>query len=349
MIRRRFLASVVVLALAGGASAGQVLLTKDGKALAGKVVSLDDAGVVFAPDTGGEIRLGWDLVVPKSRYDLWSSTLAPDDAAGRVALGKWAFSADLFLFARRELVKAKGLGYAGPEKLDELIALLDKEEADAVLADVDALIAAADLDKALERVKSYLRTAQPGADAERVRARVDDLVKRIELREAQEKEAEEARKKAEKEGKLKDWIAKTLAEAKKKRDDGETKAVAGLAEAAKGAQTLARNALSSAETLLQDARAVYKRVKKAAGAGDVADQCDKDMRECDRRTVEVLARWGAMEVDNKSWKTASPIVDRGLKIDPTHRELLDLRKVIDESWIRRKMSDITNARGHESD
>jgi hypothetical protein len=55
-----------------------------------------------------------------------------------------------------------------------------------------------------------------------------------------------------------------------------------------------------------------------------------------------------MEVDNKAWKRASPIVDRGLKIDPVNRELLELRKTIDENWIRRRMSDITNATGHES-
>jgi hypothetical protein len=89
-------------------------------------------------------------------------------------------------------------------------------------------------------------------------------------------------------------------------------------------------------------------VKKAAGAGEIADACDKEIRDCDRRTVEVLIRWGRLEVDNKAWRRASPIVDRGLKIDPVDRELLELRRKIDENWIRRKASDITNAHGHES-
>jgi tetratricopeptide (TPR) repeat protein len=279
---------------------------------------------------------------------MWQSTLAADDAAGRVALAKWAQSADLFLYARRELVKAKGLGYAGPEKIDDLIASVDKDEADEALAEVDAFVAAGELEKALERVKQYLRIAPPGKDAERVHARVDDLVKRIEIRDAEAKEAETAKKKAEKEGKLKEWIEKNLAKAKDSHDQAGEKAAKGFAEIAKGNQTRARAALETAESWFQGARLIYKRVKKAAGAGEVADRCDADMKDCDRRTVEVLVRWGRMEVDNKAWKLASPIVDRGLKIDPVDRELLELRETIDANWIRRRASDITNAHGHES-
>jgi hypothetical protein len=73
------------------------------------------------------------------------------------------------------------------------------------------------------------------------------------------------------------------------------------------------------------------------------------MQDCDRRTVELLVKWGGMEVDNKSWKLASPIVDRGLKIDPVDRELLEERATIDKNWIRRKLSDLTNAKPRESD
>jgi len=340
--------ALALAALASSASAGDVLQMKDGKLVPGAIVKLDDAGVTFAPESGGEIRVTWDLVAPFSRYELWRSTLADDDAAGRVTLAKWALTADLFTYARRELVKAKGLGYAGPENLDELIAGVDHDEAEATLADVDALVAKGDLEKALERAKTYLKSAPPGKFADDVHARAADVVKRIELREAAEKDAEDARKKAEKEGKLKDWIDKNCNDAQRKKATAADKAAAGFVALAKGNHTLTREGLSAAETLFQDARLLWKRVKKAAGAGDVADECDKEMQDCDRRTVEVLAKWGRMEADDKAWKLASPIVDRGLKIDPVNRELLELRKTIDENWIRRKASDITNAHGHES-
>jgi len=335
-------------ALAATALAGDVLQMKDGKLIGGRAVKVDAEGVTFAPDSGGEMRVGWDAVLPQSRYELWSASLAAGDSAGRVELAKWALSADLFLYARRELVKAKGLGYSGDEDLDKLIAQVDREEADAALADTDAFVADGELEKALDRLRTYLKIAPPGAEADRVRERVPDLLARIESRDAQEKESDAAKKKAEKEGKLRDWIEKNLAAAGKSRDDAGTRAATGFSELAKGNQTRARESLGAAESGFQAARDVYRRVKKAAGAGEIADACDKEIRDCDRRTVEVLIRWGRLEVDNKAWRRASPIVDRGLKIDPVDRELLELRRKIDENWIRRKVSEITNAHGHES-
>lgn len=347
---RQFLAAaaLIVSAFAATGLAGEVLQLKDGKLVPGRVVSLDDDGVTFAPEQGGEMRVAWDRVQPYSRFELWESTLAADDATGRVALAKWALGSDLYVHARRELLKAKGLGYAGPEKLDALIAQADKDAADGALADVDELVASGELEKALDRVRAFLKTAPPGPDAERVRARIDDLVKRIEHRDEADKDAEEARKKAEKAGKLKDWIDRNVADATKQQKAAGDKAAEGFTELSKGNQTRARDALGASETGFQAARTIWRRVKKAAGAGEVADDCERQMQDCDRRTLEVLIRWGRLEVDNKAWKRASPIVDRGLKIDPVNRELLELRSTIDTNWIRRKISDVTNARGHES-
>jgi tetratricopeptide (TPR) repeat protein len=348
MNARRF-AAVLVLVLGALASAGQVLQLNDGKAIAGRVVTLDDAGVTFAPESGGEMRVTWDLVVPMSRFELWEASLPADDAKSRVALGKWALGAELFFHARRELVKAKGLGYSGAEKLDELIAQVNRDEADAALGEADALIASGDLDKALDRLRLALKIAPPGPEAERMRERADDLVRRIERREELEREQDTAKKKAEKEGRLKEWIEKNLADARKLAKEGADRSAAGFVELAKGNQTRARDALGDAESSLQGARVVLKRVKKATGAGETADACDQEMKDCDRRTVEVLVRWGRMEVENKAWKRASAIVDRGLKIDPVDRELLELRQTIDTNWIRRKASEVTNAKPRESD
>ena len=343
--------SVSILALSAlvsSAMANEVLQLNDGKLIPGKVLTLDDSGVNFAPESGGEIHVSWDAVIPLSRYDLWQSSLAAGDAPGRVALAKWALAAELFPYARRELVKAKGLGYAGPEKLAELIAAVDREEADDALAQTDSLVASGELEKALDRVRSYLKTAPPGEDANRVRTRVADILARIESRDSAEKDAEAAKTNADKQGKLKDWIEKNVAAAKKRQSDAGERAASGFEELAKGNQTRARTNLSAAESGFQEARALYRRVKKTAGAGDVAESCDREIKDCDRRTVAVLARLGRMEVDNKAWKRASPVVDRGLKIDPVDRELLELRRTIDENWLRRKLSDVSNAHPRES-
>ena len=345
---RPFAAAALILSMLAVTASAEVLQLKDGNLVPGRVVSLDESGVTFAPETGGEMRVAWDRVQPYSRFELWESTLPADDAAGRVALAKWALGEDLYVHARRELLKAKGLGYSGPEKLEALIAQADKDAADGALADVDELVASGELDKALDRVRSFLKSAPPGPEAERVRARIDDLVKRIEHRDEAEKEADDARSKAAKAGKLQDWIDRNIADAAKRQSAAGDKAAAGFTELSKGNQTRAREALGASETGFQSARTIWRRVKKAAGAGAVAEDCDRQMKECDRRTLEVLIRWGRLEADNKAWKRASPIVDRGLKIDPVNRELLELRGTIDSNWIRRRISDVTNARGHES-
>lgn len=337
----------LLLAAAGAALAGQVLQLRNGDLVPGGVKSLDDAGVTFVPESGGEMRVAWDKVFPSSRFDLWESTLAPDDAEGRVKLASWALEAELWGPARREFLRAKGLGYTG-EDLDARLADLRRREADDAIADADALAAKGDLEKAVERVRGYLRGADPGEDADRVRAKVPDYLARIEKRDEDQKAADEARAKAEKGGRLKEWVEKTMKQADDAKSGAGKQASEGFTQLAAGNQTRARDALAKAETGYKEARTTYGRVKKSAKDAAIETECAERMKDCDARVVEVLTRWGRLEVENKAWKKASPIVDRGLVVDPMNRELLDLRKTIDTNWLRRKLSDVTNATGHTS-
>lgn len=351
MLRAWFRLHATALALVAclcGAAFAEVLELTTGELIPGKVASADDEGVSFTRDSGGAVRVTWDLVVPRCRYDLVRTSIAADDAAGRVKLAKWALGAGMFRAARRDLLEAKGLAYSGPDDVDALIAEVLRAEADATLEAVDALIASSDLDAALEKLKAHLRAASPGPDTDRVRARVADLVLRIEKRDEDAKKAEDDRKAAEKAGKIKEWLEKTVKTADELKLDAGTSAADAFTQLAKGNQTRARDALSKAEQKYQSARSTYAKARKAAKEGPVADECAERMRDCDGRAAEVLTRWGRLEVTNKNWKQASPIVDRGLKIDPVNRELLELRATIDANWIRRKMSDVSNAKGHSS-
>lgn len=336
------------LVLSAVAARADVLELVSGELVAGKPSKIDDAGVDFVPDKGGSMRVAWERVVPRCRYELTKGSLAADDAAGRVALAKWGVGAGLWQLARRDLLEAKGLSPADAAGIDTILADLRRAEADAAIEAADALVERGDPDKALERVKAYLRTADPGPDADRVRAKVPDLVARIERRDEEQRQAEEDRKKAEKDGKLKEWADRTLKAADQKKAEAGEAAADGFAWIAKGNQSRARDALVRAESKYQGARADYVRLRKALKEGPVADECAERARDCDDRTVEVLVRSGRLEVQNKAWKPASAIVDRGLRIDPVNRELLDLRAEIDRNWIRRKLSDTTNAKGRES-
>lgn len=330
------------------ALAGDVLELRSGELVPGRVVALDDRGVTFARESGGEMQIGWDKVWPSCRFDLWERSLAADDAAGRYRLGCWAVGEELWSSARRVLVQAKGLGHPDPAAVDAKLVELRRLEADDAIDEAQALAGKDELEKALDRVRAYLRAAEPGPDADRVRAHVPDLLARIEKRDADLKEEEEARRQAEKDGKLKDWIAKQMKSADAKKTEGGKQAAEGFTQLAAGNQTRSRDALGKAESAYKAARDLYAKVRKAVRTGDVADECSERMKDCDLRVVEVLIRWGRLECDNKAWKKASPVVDRGLVVDPVNKELLDLRKLIDESWVRRKLSGITNATGHSS-
>ncbi|MCG3133696.1 MAG: hypothetical protein HMLKMBBP_00921 [Planctomycetes bacterium] len=342
------LAAAAAFAPSSPALAGDVLELRSGELVPGRVVALDDQGVTFAREAGGEIRVGWDKVWPGCRFDLWERSLAADDATGRVRLGEFGIENELWGPARRVLVQAKGLGHADPASVDAKLAELRRLEADDAIAEAEALSSRAELEKALDRIRTYLRGAEPGADADRARALVPDLLARIEKRDLDAKEDEEARRQAEKDGKLKEWISKQMKSADARKAEGGKQAADGFTQLAAGNQTRTRDHLAKSEAAYKAARDLYAKVRKAVRTGDVAEECAERMKDCDLRVVEVLARWGRMECDNKAWKKASPVVDRGLVTDPVNKELLDLRKLIDESWVRRKLSGITNATGHSS-
>ncbi len=345
---RHALALLVLLAVAAAARAGEVLKLRNGDLIPGEVVELDADGVLFARERGERLRVGWGEVLPISRYELWSASLAADDAAGRLEVARWALEMGLFHQARREAQRCAGLAGDDAPKAKELLAEIARAEADTALAEIDARLEADDVDGALDEARRYLRIAPPGDDADRVRARVPDLLERIERRDALEREKAEEEERAAKSGRKQAWIDENFRAAQAQKREGEEQSIDAFANLAKGNQTRARRALTAAEKAFAGARDTFKRVARTAGPGETTDACKREMQDCDRRTVTLLGRWGTMEVENKAWRRASDVVDRGLRIDPVDTTLLELRKTIDENWIRRRVSDITNASGHES-
>ncbi len=350
---RPFLAGLAALlllapALISSALAGEVIKLRNGDLVPGEVVSLDDQAVVFDREAGGRAKIAWTEILPLSRYELWESTLAADDADGRVELAGWALEQGLFVYARKELLKAKGLGVDDLPALEKLLIGVAKAEANATMDEVDRLLETGDPEAALVRVRRYLRVAPPGADADRVRGRVPDILVRIEQREAVEAEAEQSdadRRKAEKRQK---WIDDKVADALADKQKAAETSIEAFAYLAKGNQTRARRALTKSEKGFIACRTTLMKVKRVVQPGETRELCVREMDDCDRRMLDLLTRWGRLEVGNKSWKRASAVVDRGLRIDAVHTELLDLRREIDENWLRRRLSDITNAEGRES-
>ncbi len=344
----RLVAPLLLLAGAMSAEASEILKLKNGDLVPGTALELDDAGVTFAREQGGKFRVAWTEVLPISRYELRAARIEAGDSDGRLALADWALGERLFHQARKEAQKAQGAGDDAESPAAALLGRIARLEADAALADIDARIADGKLDGALGRARAYLRVAPPGDEADRVRARVPDILVRIERAEAEAREVEEAEAEATRSGRKEVWIEQNLTRAVETKLAAQETAIEAYAYLAKGNQTRARRALTSAEKDFTASRLLLKKVRRVAGPGEIAEQCEREMKDSDRRTVDLLTRWGELEVGNRAWKKADGVVDRGLRIDPVDSSLLDLRRRIDEGWIRRKASDITNARGRES-
>jgi tetratricopeptide (TPR) repeat protein len=348
-MRLRLPSALLVLALlaaplAGVADATEVLKLKNGDMVPGEVVELDDSGVHFARQAGGKIHVRWSAVLPVSRYELWASTLEADDAAGLLELARWTAEAELFHQARREAQKVKGVGDDEQQKAaSRLLARIDELEADAALAAIDAKVEEGDVEGALDKARRYLRVAPPGAHADRVRGRVPDLLVRLEQAEAAEAERQEDAATERDLQRKQAWIESNLGKALATKEKAQETSIEAYAYLAKGNQTRSRRALAKAEKGFVTSRDLLKKVRRAAGPGEIAEQCQREMEDADRRMLDLLTRWGNLEVGNKAWKKANSVVDRGLRIDPVDPALLDLRRQIDEGWIRRRVSDFTNA------
>ncbi len=343
-------AAIALGLLSSRALATEVLKLKNGELIPGDIVRMGDDGLTFERQKGGEFRVGWDAVLPISRFELWESTLATDDATGRLVLAEWAIENKLHHQGRREALKVKGLSGKDTEsknrakRADALLARLDVEQADGALTEIDALIAKDDPAGALVRARKYLRVAAPGKHADRVRARVPDLLVRIERAAALKEERREDAARARDVARKASWVRQNLERALRTKTKAQETSIEAYAYLQKGNQTRSRRALAAAEKGFVSARDLLKRVRRGAGPGDIAEQCQREMKDADRRTVDLLTRWGELEVGNRSWKKASAPVDRGLRIDPVNRTLLDLRHTIDTNWIRRRASGITNAK-----
>ena len=369
--------AVVAPLISVPAHAAEVLRTVDGELLAGDVVELDEAGVLFRREDGAEVRFEWTRVKPISRWELWQSTLAADDVDGRIALGRWALGAELWSKARRTLLQAHGLlpapaEPAGPTELGPdgaasattagetdpqddrrrtVEALLDRvaeTESTAALADIEAALAEGKPEAALTRARKYLRVAPPGEHADSVRARVPDLLVRIEQAREAAKEQKAADAAARKRERMQRWVQGQLKRAAKAKEDAAEEQSEAYAYLAQGNQTRSRRALAAAERGFTDAGKRYVKTARAVGPGDVYEACRREAKDCERRTLDLLKRWARLEVDNKAWKKASAVIDRAMRLDPVDTELLDMRREVDESWIRRRLSGITNASGRES-
>ncbi len=345
-------ALVLLLLLAAGAAAGGdvVLRFRDGRLASGRVVEMQEETVLVATEKG-KVSYRWEDLTPFSAYEVRASVLAEDDGEARLALGRWCLAHGLPAEARREVLRARGLGAGEAKALDTLLGECDREEAEAAFAEAERREAAGDLAAAVEVLRTYLMRAPASEWTTKAREQAADLVRRREAEEARRRlEAEEERK-ARLAGRKADYVRGKIAAADEARAEGARLALVGLREEIGGAFSRFRDALGQAETRFLEARAAYRAARRVAGEDDPASAWTglAGERAMDGRLLDLYLRLARTFVAHKSWEEAQKALDKALRIDPVNPEGLELQATVNKNWLRRKLSEITNAAGTTND
>jgi tetratricopeptide (TPR) repeat protein len=344
------LLSGLLLAASALAGDGQVVLRfRDGRLLPGKAVEVSDKGVRHVAEQGTAFW-PWEVLTGYSQYEVRASVAAEDDGAARLALGRWCLDAGLPAEARKEILRARGLGTGEAPDLDALLARCDREQAGRAFAEAERRAASGDLDAALAVLRSFLVQAPPSEWTEKGRERASDLVRRKEAEEVRRRLDEERRKRDDAETKRAAFVAGSLADADAARTRAGILALAGLREESGGSFSIFRQSLEKAASEYLVSRREYDRARKVAG-----EEHPEEFRlalagrhAANGRLLDVYLRLARKFVDFKDWKDAQAVLDRALRLDPVNAEALELQDTVNRNWIHRKATDLTNASGHTS-
>jgi tetratricopeptide (TPR) repeat protein len=327
-----------------------ILRTRDGRLVPGRVVAVDAKGVRHAAESG-ESFWPWEALTTWSQYEARSAAAPEDDGAARLELGRWALGAGLPGEARKQVLRARGLGAGTAEDLDALLARCDREQAERAFGDADRRAADGDLDGALDCLRSYLVQAPPSEWTDRGRERAADLVRRREAEEVRRREEEERLRKDAEEAKRAAAVADLLAEGDAGRTRAGILALVAIREEDGGSFTEFRRSLEKAEREYLDARRAYERARRLCGdERPVPERTARAGRNAvDGRLLDLYLRLARKFVDYKAWKDAQAALDKALRLDPVNAEGLELQDRVNKGWIRRKASGMTNTGGGSGD
>ena len=332
----------LTLATAPVLGAEEVLQLKSGKLAVGEIKAVDAKGVTLVKD-GHEAHYDWSALTPICQYEVRADRVEPEDAKGHFSLGEFCLHHGLYTRARGELDTARGVGYADLKKLTQLLEVVTEAEADAAFAQIDHLVAEEEYQLALEEIRRFLVQAPQSDHTRRARARVADLLRRIDSQALRDQEALKAAQDDRKAEQVAKRLAKLLETA------GKYRAIAAesYAEASRyhqiGNVTRSRKAYEKAEEALLRAHRALREVQKTSREGVATEKAAKDRKAIRAKLVSIYLGLASLYLDDRNYKRGVPYVNRVLYLDPVNEDALDMRREVDANRIRRRLSGLSNA------
>ncbi|MHC4923142.1 MAG: hypothetical protein ACYTG4_03575 [Planctomycetota bacterium] len=347
--------ALLVTALAAGfcgsalAKDQVVLRFKDGKHVPGRVEKITDEGVHHLSDRGS-VFWSWDRLTPYSQFEVRASVLDEEDGDARLGLGVWALEHALPSEARREIEKARGLGAGEAKELDALLERCDRLQAEQAFARADLKESDGDLKGAVAVLRSYLMHAPASTWTQKAREKASDLVRRLETDETRKRLEKDRLKRDAKKARRAAYVLEQLEDAEDLRGRAARVMLVGLREEPRGSFSRYRRALAEAEAVFIKSIEAFDRCRRIAGNDHPAEAREAlaARRSVKARIFDLNLRLSRRLVGYKQWKEAQKALSKALRIDPVHKEALDLQEKINKNWVRRSASGLTNAKGRSS-
>jgi hypothetical protein len=318
---------------------------QNGKTLSGVLEGTDAAEVVLLVGPGERRRVPWSQLAPLGVWRVRAATAKADDGPARRALAELAADLGLYAIARAEFEKALALGAIDAASYRAEVADAERRAIETGIARAQRAADAGDVETALAVARELKIDFASAVDAPRVEALLATLVARIGDRDRDQSAAKAEVEKVMVEAEKQKRIERHRFEARRQTAAGDRAAADARAQMPNAVVSRVRRHGEAAADAYEDARRALGRLRRIAGpTGALRDETTASLGDLDRRQYAFLFEAAKFFWDARVYATAEEFAARAAFVDPVDPRLLELRDEMRNVRMRRRLSDVTNAR-----
>jgi hypothetical protein len=301
--------------------------------------------VVLLTAPGERRRVPWGQLAPLGVWRVRAAVVPPDDGAGRRSLAELAADLGLWALARLEFEKALALGAIDAKSHREEVLEAEKRAIETGVARARRAADEGDVEGALAIARDLKIDFAAAVDAPRVEALLADLLARIGERDRDQEAARAEVEKVMAEAERQKRVERHRFEARSRIAAADRAAGEARAQMPKGVVSRVRRNAEAAADDYEDARRALGRLRRIAGpTGALRDETNAALVDLDGRQFGFLYEAAKFFWDARVYGTAEEFAARAAFVDPVDPRLLELRDEIRAVRMKRRLSDVTNAR-----